>query len=119
MNLVRPIFCPICSARLFIPTTDAIESGARPITYILPDHKPAIGVNLCQGVVVKVTLCAKCFGLAVKEGKNWRRRCRFRKPSPRIPSAIRDCPSASNPTKTSGRPPRRQSIPRNPSPAFF
>ena len=60
-DLVRPIFCPICSARLFIPTTDAIESGPRPVTYILPDHTPAIGVNLCQGVVVKVLLdWAKC-----------------------------------------------------------
>lgn len=58
-NFGRPLYCPICSARLLVET-----DGRFPEVHRLPDHRPATGVNLCCGVVVTVTIdfdvCSKC-----------------------------------------------------------
>ena len=62
-SLKRPLFCPICSARLMV---DVPNDGQFPEVHRLPEHVPAIDVNLCSGVVVTVTLdfdtCKKCGG---------------------------------------------------------
>lgn len=56
----RPLFCPICGAKLRVEVTDTNY----PEVHRLPEHVPAIDVNLCSGVVVTVTLdfdrCSAC-----------------------------------------------------------
>jgi rRNA maturation protein Nop10 len=58
--LTRPLFCPICGARLTVEVPDTNF----PEVHRLPEHTPATDVNLCAGVVVTVTLdydnCSKC-----------------------------------------------------------
>lgn len=55
----RPLFCPICARRILVET-----DGQFPEVHVLPDHFPATDVNLCEGVVVTVTLdfdkCSEC-----------------------------------------------------------
>lgn len=69
-TLTRPLFCPICGARVSVPT-----DGKLPEVLRLPEHVPlgnanegcerrGAVANLCQGVVVMVVLdwdaCGKC-----------------------------------------------------------
>jgi len=64
-GLSRPLFCPICGAKLVVPVPD---SGDLPEIHRLPEHWPAPDAlnkaNLCAGLVVTVTLdydcCSKC-----------------------------------------------------------
>lgn len=57
--MIRPLFCPICGARVECPAT-----GAVPEEYVIPDHAVASAVNMCQGLVVKVSIewdrCTRC-----------------------------------------------------------
>lgn len=60
----RPLFCPICGAKVFVH----VNNTQLPEVHRLPDHYPAPDAindaNLCAGVVVTVTLdwaeCAQC-----------------------------------------------------------
>lgn len=56
----RPLFCPICGAKVESP----VQGEKWPEVHVIPDHAPASGVNLCQGVGVTVTLdlvnCREC-----------------------------------------------------------
>ena len=60
----RRIFCPICKAELRVEVIRNDDGGSFPETYRLPEHEPLLGVNLCQGAVVTVTIdfdkCGKC-----------------------------------------------------------
>lgn len=57
--MLRPLFCPICGQR-FMSKTD----GKLPEHHVVPEHGPAIAVNLCCGLVVEVIIrfdkCSKC-----------------------------------------------------------
>ncbi len=62
--LHRPLICPICGfGPLMVATTKESEESL-PKSYVLPEHVPGAGGNLCEGYVVTVTLdwdkCASC-----------------------------------------------------------
>ncbi len=65
MYLRRPLYCPICGAKVVVPVA---EGGLLPEIHRLPDHYPAADAlneaNLCAGVVVTVMLsldhCSQC-----------------------------------------------------------
>lgn len=73
--LFRPLFCPICGAKLLVEVADT----TLPEIHRLPEHAPASDVNLCSGLVVTVTLdydrCAKCGGNMVKNSAGVCRHC--------------------------------------------
>jgi hypothetical protein len=58
-KFVRPLLCPICGARVELPS-----HGGIPETFRIPDHVQATDVNMCQGTEILVTLtfakCLKC-----------------------------------------------------------
>lgn len=60
MELHRPLFCPICGAELMVD----VPSTELPEVHRLPEHYPATDVNLCQGLVITVTIsfdkCGRC-----------------------------------------------------------
>ena len=59
----RPLFCPICGARL---TVEVAKPETLPEVHRLPEHMPApgSGVNLCCAMVITVTIgydaCSIC-----------------------------------------------------------
>ena len=56
----RPLFCPVCGAKVMVPVIDA----EMPEVHRLPEHESANGMNLCSCYVVTVTLsydhCTQC-----------------------------------------------------------
>lgn len=58
--MFRWLFCPVCGQRVQVE----VDSTTYPLIYRIPDHVPAINVNLCQGVVVTVKFdfdrCHRC-----------------------------------------------------------
>lgn len=73
-TLYRRLFCPICGQSVKVPT--AVKY---PETLLIPDHVPAIDVNLCQGADVSVTLdfakCKKCGCNTMKTSCGLCRKC--------------------------------------------
>ena len=59
----RPLICPICGARILSPVEGTGFPGY-PEVHRLGIHPSANGMNLCQGLVITVTIdldqCSKC-----------------------------------------------------------
>lgn len=58
--LIRPLFCPICGAKVEVN----VHSTALPEVHRIPEHQSANGMNVCAALVVTITLgydrCSKC-----------------------------------------------------------
>ncbi len=74
-QLRRPLFCPICGAKVMVEVADT----TLPEIHRIPEHYPAIAVNLCQGLVITVEIgwdtCGKCGGNMIKNSAGVCRRC--------------------------------------------